>query len=63
MEEELKAALRFNMRACEMSAGLLRDRRRTKAYGEVAKMVERIACQFDRLASRAREAIAKAEGK
>jgi len=57
--DRLRADLHFNQRAAEMSAALLRDKRRTKAYGAVADMVERIACQFDRLAAKARAALAE----
>jgi hypothetical protein len=63
LERELLEALKFNSRACEMSAAILRDKRRTKATGAVAAMVERIARQFDRLSDKSNIAIAKAEAR
>jgi hypothetical protein len=55
--KKLEDALQDAKRACEMSATIIRDKRRTKAMGAVAEMVERIACQFDRVASKARAAL------
>jgi hypothetical protein len=59
--EQLREALHLNQRMAEMTAFLLRDKRRTKAYGAVADMVERIACQFDRMAAKTRTALTTQE--
>jgi len=56
--DAVREALRMNARAAEMQANIMRDKKRTKAYGQVHEMCLRVANGFDVHAIKLRAALA-----